>query len=236
VKKSTLINWLAFILTFVILTLIISIFNIHPSSETISRDGKGIFIPIGFGYFCVFSFATIIIAGIAQGFLIVKVKNGALIYEPDESKKDTYWPVKFVERFFDPEILELQYWCWNPKVKGKTIDNKFGVHITVPMHCEPITENPKVRRLKYEVGIAIVDGNAYMDNNNGCTPYKSAVIPKVKSALYDFNEDFSKKLAEFFNPLNKEQQSSFHQLVKEEVGKVLGEEGIGVMCARFELA
>ncbi len=84
----------------------------------------------------------------------------------------------------------------------------------VSMNCSPVTENPKVRNLRYVVIIKTKsspeDGLAFFERPEGIKD----IGAWLEKQLYDMNEFESKELAKFYNPRDEGQQTSFEALVR----------------------
>ncbi len=104
----------------------------------------------------------------------------------------------------------------------------------ISMNASPITENPKVRQIKYNVGVEmkreIAATQAFIDSR---LRWKEEEF--IKSILYDFNEECSRKLGWLFNPLNQEQQEHFFGLISDFLNPRLAKVGLSVTSATFSL-
>ena len=108
-------------------------------------------------------------------------------------------------------------------------------HIIAPLDMNisssvrPITENPKVRKLTYVIRVEIDPRHYFDDSQNSEEKENKAVsaAKKIKYWLYEFNNENSKKLAEFYNPLDPWQVSQLSVMVRsylnqpERLGKYL---------------
>jgi hypothetical protein len=107
-------------------------------------------------------------------------------------------------------------WSWQIPKDGKVI--RYGAReIAVTMHLQPITDNPKVRRLTYKVS-GNVGADTWAEYEPLYDTYRKLGLNSPEEMLgyflYDFNEMESKKLAEFWNPLDAAQQAKFSLLVE----------------------
>jgi hypothetical protein len=130
---------------------------------------------------------------------------------------------------FDRLRLANNSVSWNPQ------------EFQINMHVSPITENPKVRSIEYDV-----------DLMRGGTPEQTFAELKlerklreidrlatlsdlVQMWLYDFQDKHSKELARFSNPFKFEQQDEFESLVRAFLEPQLQEIGLSMQGARFRL-
>lgn len=119
------------------------------------------------------------------------------------------------------------------------------------------TENPKVRHLQYLVAAEIVDMEAFFkerhrrhnpgdnkENNasyvdtkdlvaGACTTVKEEIVDLVAYQLVEFNNHFSKQLAQFYNPLDHAQQREFQALLTAYLNAGLAKDGIMVKAQSF---
>ncbi|MEA1926555.1 MAG: hypothetical protein U9M90_04965 [Patescibacteria group bacterium] len=104
----------------------------------------------------------------------------------------------------------------------------------ISMNAFPIAENPKVKQIKYDIYVEmekeIAAAQAFIDSKLGERDENL-----VTSILYDFNEECSKELGRLFNPLNKEQQEQFFDLISGFLNPRLAKVGLNVASATFSL-
>lgn len=104
------------------------------------------------------------------------------------------------------------------------------------MRAHPITANPKVRNLAYQVDTRVVDFNKF---------YRGRAVSQVdagselqhltRKTLFEFNEQHSKELAAFYNPLDELQQARFGTLLTSFAQPILAEHGITIALTRFDI-
>lgn len=128
-------------------------------------------------------------------------------------------------------------WRWKALEYGRAIVllDEWMTEVTT-MHIEPITANPKVRRLTYRLEYQIVDQEKFDGwflgiNRSYATSFASA----VKFHLFEFQERHSRELATFYNPEDAKQQSRFAGLIMDDVGPRLVDYGLIIKEARFNL-
>lgn len=107
-----------------------------------------------------------------------------------------------------------------------------------------ITDNSRVRKLRYRVRLEVADPVKYfrdksrrvswwtMANNVGI----SEIEKRLESQLYEFGNQYAARLVEFYNPLSQDQQASFETLVRECVDPIFAEDGVRVSSAVFEMS
>lgn len=86
---------------------------------------------------------------------------------------------------------------------------------------QPITENPKVRKLTYTVEIEI-DPHYYFDgvkDEEEQSNKRNEAARKIKYWLYEFNNENSRKLARFYNPLDQWQASQLSIMLRNYLNK-----------------
>ena len=93
------------------------------------------------------------------------------------------------------------------------------------MEITPITPNPKVRKISYKVNFIAKASNKVAFRalsqwvrekfNHFLSPTSYAIEQRLQYELYEFNEANSKEIAEFYNPMDKEQQSRFKELISQ---------------------
>ncbi len=125
------------------------------------------------------------------------------------------------------------------------------VSISIPMRMQPIADNPKVRRLTYEIQFASATNTASAEHTlqlvtqaskvsnqgriDGDGSLKEALERWLKYHLYIFNERNSRHLGELFNPLDNEQQKAFWDLINDYFIPIVAGSGLMVQRAKFDL-
>lgn len=100
----------------------------------------------------------------------------------------------------------------------------------------PITSNPRVRNLTYVVEAKVGSIERFLegkrpDNRNEQTRITRA----VGYHLNEFNEKFSRELADFYNPLDDGQNEKFARLIEDCVNPQIANEGIVIKFISFRL-
>lgn len=121
-----------------------------------------------------------------------------------------------------------------------------------------LTENPKVRHLKYKVSSQISDPEAFYhsegrrihpseDDSNSYgadtrtfthrpgSSIKNETQALVASQVFEFNNRFSKQLSKFYNPLDANQQKEFRSLIDSWLNAQLAKDGITVAAWNFSI-
>ncbi|MBI5654357.1 hypothetical protein HZC53_01745 [Candidatus Uhrbacteria bacterium] len=99
---------------------------------------------------------------------------------------------------------------------------------------QPITDNPKVRHLKYKLEVEVVDPVAFaravqLQPGASCPgegPMKCQLDDAVLYEIYEFNNANSKELARFYNPYDKKQADELEKLMNVELTPPLAAKGI----------
>lgn len=106
-----------------------------------------------------------------------------------------------------------------------------GKPFSISSHVSPITENPKVRTVSYRIEYKVNDfgkllketirSSCYLDDagkENRIVSTRRTIFcvdNLLGYHLYEFNNNYSKEMAGFYNPLSAEQKSAFLSLLKE---------------------
>ncbi|OGY96780.1 MAG: hypothetical protein A2122_00855 [Candidatus Liptonbacteria bacterium GWB1_49_6] len=122
-----------------------------------------------------------------------------------------------------------------------------------------LTENPKVRRVSYEVSAHVADLKKFYANadrrkrwgagSSFDTTLNAEMLERgaefgtthgeigrvVLSALYEFNDEHARDLGRFFNPLDPDQQTEFKRLLGGFINTRLKGDGIAIEVKRFTL-
>ena len=129
--------------------------------------------------------------------------------------------IKFDEK--GKVVAQSDFWviCYNncTNASAETI---------VESHVQPITDNPKVRRITYNIQVQVIDWQKFFDRTGvkpdqryrflpvaipGTETNKQAMQNKVLYFLYEFNNSNSKELAQFYNPLAEDQRLKLEVLL-----------------------
>lgn len=111
------------------------------------------------------------------------------------------------------------------------------VALNLVSKVQPITENPKVRQLTYEIDIEVKYVNKFF-NTIGKKPHNNLIPGKEENEkiikdtvmyhLYNFNEKYSKQLAKFYNPLDPEQKKKLEMMLMEYINPKITKCGLSV--------
>lgn len=163
--------------------------------------------------------------GCAIAIVVMSKDDGSNIFSRQVAKKNVLLKNGKVER-----VLDNDEYFWHWELKDYEI---FCPNLPeVKMHAQPITVNPKVRKIDYTIETKLIDMQKYYDFTKN-EKHSSHLF--VKENLYDFNEQHSKELAELFNPLKDDQQKKFAILVGSYLNPHLEKIGLGVAKATFKL-
>ncbi len=129
---------------------------------------------------------------------------------------------------------------WDKLISQGRLTDYRERYVRVAMSAHPITDNPKVRSLKYSISVksyespealialeSVVGKYTYAMGIDPTTnsDEKAKITNKIRFLLFEFNEKKSKDLATLYNPLDDAQQARFKAMVKESIGTQLT--GIG---------
>lgn len=134
---------------------------------------------------------------------------------------------------------------------------KFGwdSYINVPTNSfsitsteTPVTDNPKIREIKYTVAAKIIDPDKFyrIEERRKIKPaYSSFTVGEVTVGkeirkiisywLYEFNNVNSQELGQFYNPMEPEQQQEFKTLVESWINPKIAKDGIEIKGQGFKL-
>lgn len=118
-------------------------------------------------------------------------------------------------------------------------------------HERVVTENPKVRDLAYYVALECVDPVAFLkadeqrrdppgSNSRGeAQTATSARVAQMREIAefhcFEFNNAYSRRIAEFYNPLDQQQQEKFSKLVCDWLNERLAKDGLAAKIASFQI-
>ncbi|KKU43546.1 MAG: hypothetical protein UX60_C0022G0011 [Berkelbacteria bacterium GW2011_GWA2_46_7] len=142
---------------------------------------------------------------------------------------------------------------WDRRIAGNRVIDLSPVDFTTSRVLQPISSNPKVRLLHYDVTVEAIGTPAarlaYMakfggfDTDGTFAPRDNMVGVEwgsyekaadfISYSLYEFDEYNSRSLAEFYNPMDERQQERFVELLSSALNPQLGEFGLQVKSARF---
>lgn len=142
--------------------------------------------------------------------------------------------------FFQDDVLLRDavgehFWRWELGSGQKLV--AYMSFQQVSMRLSPVTDNPKVRPLAYQVQVEVDYRNPealkrYFAGVHG----KGTLDTFTRRLLFEFNELNSRRLGEFYNPLREDQQTEFWRLVEEGIGEELAQAGLRIVSIRFDLA
>ena len=135
-------------------------------------------------------------------------------------------------------VLErrMYFWWWELKhlLKTSWFEPIYLHRQNIDMRVAPITANPKVRDVIYQVVVApIVTIEGVQQLVDQKLMDKQARDAFVRSLLYDFNNDHSTQIGELYNPCRAEQQDAFYQLVRGFLEPHLSPTGLKIVDASF---
>lgn len=130
---------------------------------------------------------------------------------------------RIVRNFDKPAILWQKEWYALVNAPGRRLvytGNKLYASARSSFH--PITDNPKVRSLRYTIEISTLGGPSgflELEKALGPIPDQFSAVKQIETKLrylqFEFNEKHSKELSAFYNPLDEGQQARFRVLVRD---------------------
>jgi hypothetical protein len=113
---------------------------------------------------------------------------------------------------------ENGWYVWESIAHRLMAEGRFGSyaqsHFSVPMTISPITPNPKVRRIRYEVQFdSLGKPEEFLSLLKITEKWGHKADQMILYHLYEFNEKHSKEIAEFYNPMDGQQQQKFAALL-----------------------
>ncbi len=110
---------------------------------------------------------------------------------------------------------------------------------TVSASVHPITDNPKVRGLKYAIEVEVLDtrtffGLGYGDKDGDWEANNRRISELVEYWLYEFNNAHSRDLAVFYNPFDVRQQQALETLLGEYLKNKSNLSSKGIRFVRLE--
>ena len=116
--------------------------------------------------------------------------------------------------------------------------SKVVTKFQIASSVKPITENPKVMPINYQIEVRINNLDLFFQTI-GIKPMELFDIPsasinrraceqKVQYFLNEFNYWHSKEMAKFYNPLDEKQNQELESLIKQEVNPHLKKYGINI--------
>lgn len=139
---------------------------------------------------------------------------------------------------------------WHKMSRGAHLGKYiFPLYSHVAITAHPITENPKVRSLEYQIEVrgqpnpqalvllerAAGEKKVQEFAHDDGVFYDRLLTYEVKSLLYEFNEKNSKRLALFYNPLDDSQQTEFAKLAHEFMDTPLTNMGSSILSIKFDI-
>lgn len=134
------------------------------------------------------------------------------------------------------EFKDWQWvWKWDERLSKARVISYARRDLPVEMEVSPITDNPKVRQLRYNL-VVRVGGSAYSAAafDRQARGFKSET-DWLRKRLYEFNEQKSRELAKFYNPLEEAQQREFYWMVHEWIRDDLTQSGSTLERTEFIL-
>lgn len=123
-------------------------------------------------------------------------------------------------------------------------DDNYGQPFSIRSHVSPITDNPKVRTVSYRIFYKVNDfgkllkktihSDCYLDEagkENRIVSTRSTIFcvdNLLDYHLYEFNNNHSKELSGFYNPLSADQKAAFFSLINENLGSKYAPLGVEI--------
>lgn len=125
----------------------------------------------------------------------------------------TFFPVERILISRDGRIISRSgdFWRWDSRLDKYLLVDSTLQNMQATMAVRPITANPKIRDFSYEVKVSCGTPEktaAFYKNSHGLKPDQW-----LESQLFEFQEQHSKELAKFYNPVLEEQQDRFRHLL-----------------------
>ena len=128
---------------------------------------------------------------------------------------------------------DATFWRWN--LKGKKVV-RYVSYSSINMKVSPITENPKVREIFYQVKVEVIKSlRGFQDYYNTFEKTGETKMRFLKRILLNFNEAHSRELGRLFNYLEEEQQKRFSKMVETYLSPYLKGTGLRLKSATFSL-
>jgi len=131
---------------------------------------------------------------------------------------------KIIRRF--TEKFLCWKWEYEKLLDGVELLTVNPRYVKIDMHLRPITENPKVRDLFYNIVIEIdKTPEQHLALMEFLSKWRVRGVRYVQDVLqficYELNEEMSKELAKYYNPCDVEQQQKFKNIVVDFIRKRL---------------
>ena len=147
-------------------------------------------------------------------------------------------------------------WIWTPVIRGWEVAQAEDEVLSTTMKLHPITDNPKVRDLSYDLVVTVGDDpsamgryigrfgeirTTHLSHEMGLTPvHKSRLASNdasrwLRSLLREVNEHHSIGLSDFYNPEDDAQQRKFAAFMEYLVKDDLATVGLELRSATFDL-
>ncbi|OGG79131.1 hypothetical protein A3A39_00725 [Candidatus Kaiserbacteria bacterium RIFCSPLOWO2_01_FULL_54_13] len=153
------------------------------------------------------------------------------------------WPGKLYA-IEDGRLVEQP---WGTFEYGKTLVRMPSPDAEIAKHrtsVSPITTNPKVRRISYQITAYVTDHERYLrakpERLNAAVGYgfagginKDELRKLIEYWAYELNDAKSAEFAEFYNPLSDAQQKKFRSLAQDWLNKQLAPEAATVGISEF---
>ncbi len=126
--------------------------------------------------------------------------------------------------------------CWEFSDNWFRVPDKIN---EVPSAVSPITDNPKVRRIRYSVKVEFLHRDTYYRLASHRQKYpgniQTGISELVRFQLYEFNNAKSEVLADFYNPLDQNQRQRLLELIQRVVNPTLAQDGLEITDVSFEV-
>lgn len=192
-------------------------------------------------------------AGCGLGFAFLAIAISPLYYE-----FPNYWFSKVVT-FEGDRVIEHPFGTFAGEF-GEAYSNVPTVNTKIASSVPLLTDGPKIRTLRYTIRAQITNPEAFFRKKqrrhhsafngmrSGGTPDTKDFSPTrsitavedeieylVACQMLEFNNLFSKQLAQLYNPLTENQQEAFSALIEGYFNAALKQDGIAVRTSPFTI-
>lgn len=146
------------------------------------------------------------------------------------------WPCKVVVVQNDGSLVNKPWGAWESEYPVSIPINGNAI-ASVQSEVTPITDNPKIRTLRYELKTELVSPEKFFKAKpeRAKAGLENALNELAEYWAYEFNNQHSKQVAEFYNPRDPAQQEKFNALVETFINERTEPQGLKVKCAGFSL-
>lgn len=119
------------------------------------------------------------------------------------------------------QVFPAPTWLWLSDLGENRILSYEEVEFSSDLSLSAISDNPKVKRIEYYVTISTGGTPERLLALHNSELFKKHGKKWLYYLMYEFNENWSKELAKLYNPLDKEQQQKFWDLVNSFLSPIL---------------